>query len=121
VYNYQPIGIDLASGWRDNYPNITIPYYESTDGNGNTQTQQVFIEDLYNPQAADGEAAVEAKFNALKTHLDLAGAAGSSGLQSSWYIGFASGYNGIFTTPDVRVFYFPPKSSANSKAAWASY
>jgi len=63
----------------------------------------VFIEDLYNPGAEDEEAGIEAKFDALKTHLDLAGAAGNTVLQSSWYIGFASGYNGILTTPDVRI------------------
>ena len=107
MYDYEPIGIDLSSGWRDNYPNISITYSTTIDSAGNILAQQqLFIEDLYNPDASDEQAGVDAKFTALETHLDLAAAAGTSILQSAWYIGFASGYNGILTTPDVIPFFF---------------
>lgn len=100
IPDYRPVGVSVARGWRDNYPNITLTYYESTDGYGNTHSQQLFIEDLYNPQAEDEEAGVEDKFEALKTHLDLAAAtAATPDFQTSWFIGFASGYNGLLTTP----------------------
>lgn len=65
----------------------------------------MYIEDLYNPDASDMKDAVSAKITALSNHIGMS--TGLDGLASQqtpgkWYIAFASGYNGITTTPDVR-------------------
>lgn len=86
--NATPIGIDASSGWTDNNAAFTISY--------STNNDLLYIEDFYDVGATDIASAVDAKFAALSTHLDLA----TSGTDANQlYIGFASGYSGIAVNP----------------------
>ena len=87
----------MAKGWLDNKASFFLTYVVDTEGN---PRQKLYVEDLYNPDGSDQKDAVNKKMNALTDHLTRAANAGFE-QSDSWYIGFASGYNGISTTPEV--------------------
>ncbi|PVF98456.1 PLC-like phosphodiesterase [Serendipita vermifera] len=91
------VGINFSSGWSDNKASISIQYAYDSDG---TVAQTVYIEDLYNPQADSEEEALDAKFNALMVHFNSSTSRSVEERMAQWYIAFASGYNGILTTPE---------------------
>jgi hypothetical protein len=93
------VGINLSSGWSDNRANFSIRYAYNEDG---AVAQTVYIEDLYNSQADDEEQALDIKFDALMRHFNLSTSKRMEERTAEWYIAFASGYNGILTTPEVR-------------------
>lgn len=103
IPEYRQPGPNLSSGWADNQANFSISYAFDAYGT----SQEVLIEDLYNPDAEDMQAAVEQKMDALEMHLELSMAIafnGSSYVPGRWFIAFASGYNGYTTTPGVGCF-----------------
>ncbi|KAG9053692.1 hypothetical protein FS842_007421 [Serendipita sp. 407] len=95
IPDYKPFGLNLARGWKDNNANISIKYDYDADNN---YRQVVYVQDLYNPDADDEEAAINKKYEVLTTHLNRSVATGFENT-NKWYIGFASGYNGVLTTP----------------------
>ncbi|CAG7853059.1 SubName: Full=Uncharacterized protein {ECO:0000313/EMBL:CCA72524.1} [Serendipita indica DSM 11827] len=95
IPDYQPFGINVGKGWLDNKASFFLTYVVDTDGN---PRQKLYVEDLYNPDGSDQKDGVNKKMNAITDHLTRAANAGPS-QTDSWYIAFASGYNGITTTP----------------------
>ncbi|KAG8822027.1 hypothetical protein FRC17_009685 [Serendipita sp. 399] len=117
IPNFRPFGINVPFGWRDNNPSFSIDY--AYDWNGNV-LQTVFIEDLYNLETSSGsntgEAAVRRKVEVLTAHLNSSAATGFEQNRNKWYIGFASGYSGILTTPEQLAtgISIPPSPGVNA-------
>jgi 1-phosphatidylinositol phosphodiesterase len=89
--SYQAIGVNVAFGWSDNKPDIAINY-------GPSQSQTVYIEDVYDLDGKGDQQAIDIKVNAITAHLDKSTSNGQQ--QSAWYIAFASATNDLRTTPE---------------------
>jgi len=85
------VGINVATGFADNNADFTIDY-------SGTGQHIAYIEDLYDLNATDLSAAVNAKFSAVAAHVDLAAGSGATG-QLVWT--FASATSGIFALPEA--------------------
>lgn len=100
ISNYTSQGPYLGQGWLDNTANITMPYLHDS---ANNTLQTVYIEDFYNPDTATLKDAVADKLTALKAHLQQSmSLSGNASAQTPgvWFIAFASGYNGVTSTPN---------------------
>ncbi|KAG8826189.1 hypothetical protein FRB91_007804 [Serendipita sp. 411] len=104
LQNITPIGIDASSGWSDNNGAFSIVY------GANSET--LYIEDFYNVGGTDLASAVDSKFTALSTNLDLA----SSQYLDQLFISFASGYSGITVNPSTLAQGSGGVPGVNSKA-----
>jgi hypothetical protein len=79
------------------------------DSSNNT-LQAVYIEDRYNPDTATMKDAVGDKLTALKAHLNQSmSLQGNASAQTPgvWFIAFASGYNGVTSTPKACLLFYP--------------
>jgi hypothetical protein len=107
IPNYVSQGPYLGNGWLDNTANITMAYLHDAS---NTTLQTVYIEDFYNPDTTTMKEAVADKLTALKAHfqqsMSLSGNA-SAQTPGVWFIAFASGYNGVTSTPKVSLLFYP--------------
>jgi hypothetical protein len=83
-----------------------MPYLHDS---ANATLQTVYIEDFYNPDTATLKDAVGDKLTAIKAHLNQSmSLSGNASAQTPgvWFIAFASGYNGVTSTPNVFFFSF---------------
>jgi hypothetical protein len=91
--NITAVGINVATGFADNNASFTIDY-------SGTGQHIAYIEDFYDVNKTDLAAAVDAKFSAVASHVDLA-AGSDATAQLVWT--FASGSSGIFVLPAVSL------------------
>jgi 1-phosphatidylinositol phosphodiesterase len=97
------VGINVATGFADNNADFTIDY-------SGTGQHIAYIEDLYDLNATDLSAAVNAKFSAVAAHVDLAAGSGATG-QLVWT--FASATSGIFALPEAGLARHSKSESSN--------
>jgi hypothetical protein len=115
ISNYTSQGPYLGQGWLDNTANITMPYLHDS---ANNTLQTVYIEDFYNPDTATLKDAVGDKLTALKAHLQQSmSLSGNASAQTPgvWFIAFASGYNGVTSTPKVFILTSFPEYGADDQ------